>query len=74
MIGSDVHLLALSITLENITGGMGTAAFVAFMSDLCNRRFTATQYALLSSLSAAGRTWLSTPAGWLAKTLGWEKF
>ncbi len=72
--GADVHFLALSISMENITGGMGTTAFVAFMSSLTHVRFTATQYALLSSFSAFGRTWLSTPAGWFADHLGWESF
>ena len=73
-IGADIHFLALSISLENISGGMGTAAFVAFMSGLTHVRYTATQYALLSSFAAFGRTWLSTPAGWFAETLGWEYF
>lgn len=73
-LGADIHFLALSITLENISGGMGTAAFVAFISSLCNLRYTATQYALLSSFAAFGRTWLSTPAGWCSELLGWEGF
>ena len=74
MAGADTVLLALTITLENMSGGMGTAAFVAYISGLTNTRFTATQYALLSSLSAFGRTWLSTPAGWVSERLGWELF
>ena len=73
-VGADIHVLTLAITLENVTGGMGTAAFVAFMSTLTHARFTATQYALLSSLSAVGRTWLSTPAGWFVSRLGWSMF
>lgn len=73
-IGADVTFLAASISLENISGGMGTTAFVAFMSSLTHVRFTATQYALLSSFSAFGRTWLSTPAGWFADHMGWEGF
>lgn len=73
-VGADIGILILGISLENITGGMGLAAFVAFMSSLCNVHFTATQYALLSSLSAFGRTWLSMPAGWVAEKLGWEGF
>jgi MFS transporter, PAT family, beta-lactamase induction signal transducer AmpG len=73
-LGPDFAFLALSISLENISGGMGTAAFVAFMSALTNVRFTATQYALLSSFSAFGRTWLSTPAGWFAESMGWQGF
>src|SRR5579862_9898500 len=50
--GHDMSILALSIAAENVTGGMGSAAFVAYLSRLCNVSFTATQYALLSSLSA----------------------
>lgn len=73
-IGADLAFLGLSISLENITGGMGTTAFVAFMSSLTHTRFTATQYALLSSFAAFGRTWLSTPAGWFAETMGWQGF
>jgi MFS transporter, PAT family, beta-lactamase induction signal transducer AmpG len=72
--GADIHILALGITLENVSGGMGTAAFVAYISGLTYVRFTATQYALLSSFAAFGRTWLSTPAGWFAEKLGWEWF
>lgn len=72
--GADTGFLALSISLENISGGMGMSAFVAFLGSLVNKQFTATQYALLSSFSAFGRTWLATPAGWFAEKLGWEWF
>lgn len=72
--GPDVALLRTAITLENFTGGMATAAFVAYVSGLCARHYTATQYALLSSLAAFGRTWLSTPAGALSAALGWADF
>lgn len=72
--GADVSGLAVAITLENFSGGMSTTAFVAYLSSLCNRRFTATQYALLSSLASAGRTWLSTPAGLAAQVMGWPVF
>ncbi len=73
-IGADVHFLMFSISLENFTGGMSTAAFIAYLSALCRMNYTATQYALLSSLAAFGRTWLSTPSGWLSQTVGWEMF
>ena len=73
-LGADVQFLAVSISLENFTGGMSTAAFIAYLSALCRVNYTATQYALLSSLAAAGRTWLSTPSGALSKALGWEGF
>lgn len=73
-VGADIHVLALGITLENFTGGVSTAALVAYLSSLCNVRFTATQYALLSSLAAAARTLFSTPAGLAAELMGWEVF
>ncbi len=73
-VGNDIHVLALGIFLENLSGGMTASAFVAFISGLTHARYTATQYALLSSLAAMGRTWLTTTAGWTADTFGWEMF
>lgn len=72
--GHDLAVLALTITVENLTGGMGTAAFVAYLSSLCNVAYTATQYALLSSFMAQARTLLSGSSGLLQKTIGWEWF
>ena len=66
--------LAAVVAIENLTAGMGTAAFVGFMAALTDRRFTATQYALLSSLMGVPRVLLSAPTGWLAQTLGWPGF
>jgi PAT family beta-lactamase induction signal transducer AmpG len=62
------------IALENITGGMGTTAFVAFLMSLCNQRFTATQYALLSAFASVGRVWVGPVAGVTAETIGWPTF
>jgi PAT family beta-lactamase induction signal transducer AmpG len=73
-IGADVTFLTYTISMENFTGGMGTAAFIAYLSALCRVNYTATQYALLSSLAAFGRTWLSTPSGALSQVVGWELF
>ena len=70
---SEVALAAV-VAIENLTAGMGTAAFVGFMAALTDRRFTATQYALLSSLMGVPRVLLSAPTGWLAQTLGWSGF
>ncbi len=72
--GHSLVVLALTIGVENLTGGMGSAAFVAYLSGLCNIEFTATQYALLSSLAAVGRTTLSASGGALADALGWVPF
>ena len=73
-LGANAHFLIASISLENFTGGMSTTAFVAYLAALTKRHYTATQYALLSSLAAFGRTWLSTPSGALALALGWAPF
>jgi PAT family beta-lactamase induction signal transducer AmpG len=72
--GHDLPALALTIGVENLTGGMGSAAFVAYLSGLCNLAFTATQYALLTSLAAVGRTILSASGGALADQFGWTPF
>lgn len=66
--------LATVVAIENFTAGLGTAAFVGFMASLTDRRFTATQYALLSSLMGVPRVFASAPTGWLAEWLGWPGF
>ena len=72
--GHDVGTLALTIGAENLTGGMASAAFVAYLSNLCSREFTATQYALLSSMATVGLNVLSSSGGALAEALGWVPF
>ena len=74
VVGHDLALLALTVGIENLAGGMGTAAFVAYLSNLCHRTHTATQYALLSALAALGRTVLSSGGGWLAEQMSWAAF
>lgn len=66
--------LLMVVAFENLSGGMGTAAFVAFLMSLCNRRFTATQYALLSAFASVGRVWVGPLAGVLAESIGWPTF
>jgi PAT family beta-lactamase induction signal transducer AmpG len=66
--------LLMVIAFENLSGGMGTAAFVAFLMSLCNQRFTATQYALLSAFASVGRVWVGPLAGVMAETVGWPTF
>ncbi len=63
-----------AIGIENICGGMGTAAFIAFMMSLCDKRFTATQYALLTSFMAVSRVLAGVPTGFMANSLGWSTF
>ena len=74
MVGHSVPLLALTIAIENFTGGMASAAFVAYLSGLCHAAYTATQYALLTSFMAFGRTVLSSSGGWFADHLDWVNF
>ena len=73
-IGHSVTALSGIIAFENLSSGMGTAAFVAFMASITNKKFTATQYALLTSLMAFPRVLASAPTGFFAKHLGWESF
>lgn len=73
-IGHNVAALSGVIAFENISAGMGTAAFLAFMASITDKRFTATQYALLTSLMAVPRVIASSPTGYLAKVMGWEAF
>ncbi|KZD12928.1 MFS transporter permease [Oceanibaculum pacificum] len=74
MVGYDLAMLTVTIGLENFTGGMGTAAFVAYLSSLCNVAYTATQYALLSSFMAFARTILASSGGWIADHVDWVSF
>jgi MFS transporter, PAT family, beta-lactamase induction signal transducer AmpG len=73
-IGRSYEALAASVVIENVTGGMGTAAFVALVMSLCDHRFTATQFALLSSLEALGRVFSGRPSAEVVSALGWGWF
>jgi PAT family beta-lactamase induction signal transducer AmpG len=72
--GHRVGYLALCVTAENITGGMAGTALVTYLSSLCSPAFTATQYALLSSLTLLGRTVVASSGGVLSEKIGWERF
>ncbi|MEL4015601.1 muropeptide MFS transporter AmpG [Dryocola clanedunensis] len=73
---SDKHMfsMAAAVFFENLCGGMGTAAFVALLMTLCNKSFSATQFALLSALSAVGRVYVGPIAGWFVEAHGWPTF
>lgn len=73
---TDKHLysMATAVFFENLCGGMGTAAFVALLMTLCNKSFSATQFALLSALSAVGRVYVGPIAGWFVEAHGWPTF
>ncbi len=72
--GHRLDYLALCVAAENLTGAMAGTALVAYLSGLCSPAFTATQYALLSSLAAMGRTIVASSGGVLADKLGWVPF
>jgi len=73
-VGNSLPLLSTVIAFENLSSGMGTAAFIAFMASITHKKFTATQYALLSSLMGIPRVMASAPTGFFAKNMGWESF
>ncbi|MCC5636221.1 AmpG family muropeptide MFS transporter [Nostoc sp. CHAB 5844] len=72
--GKNYSLLVLAVNIENFSAGLVTVATVAFLMNLCNHRFTTTQFALFSSLMAISRDVLSAPAGDWAKATGWPAF
>jgi len=73
-VGYSIPLLSAVIAFENLSSGMGTAAYAAFMASITNKKFTATQYALLTSLMGVPRVLASAPTGFLAQNVGWETF
>lgn len=74
VLGGDRLGVVVAVTVDNLCGGLGTAAFVTFMMSLCDHRFTAFQYALLSSLSTVAGRLLGAGGGWLAERWGWPAF
>ncbi len=72
--GHDVQFLYFTIGIENLSGGMGSSAFVAYLSVLCNTAYTGTQFALFTSFMAFGRTLLSASSGWVVQMTGWFDF
>jgi PAT family beta-lactamase induction signal transducer AmpG len=72
--GHSNLMLALAVGTENLTSGIGLTVFVTYLSGLSSLAYTATQFALLSSFAAVGRTWLSTPSGYIAEAFGWVGF
>jgi PAT family beta-lactamase induction signal transducer AmpG len=73
-VGQSLPALTAVIAFENLSAGMGTAAYTAFMASITNKKFTATQYALLSSLMGIPRVVASAGTGYLAKFMGWPGF
>ena len=74
VVPKNFALMATAIGIENLCGGMGTAAFVAFLMTLTDRRFSAAQFALLSALAAVGRVYVGPAAGVAVEAFGWPTF
>jgi PAT family beta-lactamase induction signal transducer AmpG len=72
--GHDLPVMVLAVGFDNFAGGMGAAAFGAFIMALCNARFSAFQFALLSALSSVARNFLGPPAAALVAGIGWSQF
>ncbi len=72
--GKRLWTMAASVFIENFTSGLVTAAFIAFLMSLCNKRFTATQYALLSAVAALGRVFSGPIGGAMIHWFGWINF
>ena len=74
MTGPQIEALIFVIALENLAVGMGTTGLLSFMGLITSKRFTATQFALLSSLFALPRTLISAPSGWLVERMGYSPY
>ena len=72
--GKVYSIMVAAVAFENLAGGMGTAAFVAFLMALCDHRYTATQFALFSALASLGRIFVGPPSGYLSHEVGWVIF
>ncbi len=72
--GAQAWALATVVVFEDVSSGMGSAAFVAFLGALSNKKYTATQYAIFSSVATLGRNFFSGFSGTMVKSLGWGPF
>jgi PAT family beta-lactamase induction signal transducer AmpG len=72
--GHDIFVMAIAVFVDNFVGAMGNTALVVFIMGLCDVRFSAFQYALLSALAVLPRNVLGAPAGFLSDEIGWAAF
>ena len=72
--GPSMVLMVATVLFENVAVGLGTTAFTGFLMMLCRRKFTGTQYALVSSCAALSRVFGGMPSGYLQHTVGWAWF
>lgn len=73
-LGNNIYGLYFTISVENVSAGIGSAVFVAYISKLCNKKYTATQYALLTSIASIGRTTIASLGGFAVNRFGWDGF
>ncbi|ATB49140.1 AmpG family muropeptide MFS transporter [Corallococcus macrosporus] len=74
LVGKNDLMLAATITVDNLCGGLAVTAFAAYLMSLCHKSFSATQYALLSALGTVANRLISASSGYLAEWLGWPTF
>ena len=74
IVGNDLYLLMLVISAENLAAGMGYTAYLAFIANMTNKQFTATQFALMTALMSMPRTILSGTSGFIVEALDWELY
>lgn len=72
--GHNMTMFIVVVTIENFCSGLATTALVAYISSLCNKFYTATQYAMLSSIMSISRDVFSSTSGKVAEFMGWECF
>jgi len=73
-VGDDLFVLTLVIAFENLSAGLGTAAYIGFIASLTDKRFTATQFALLTSFMGMPRVFAAAPTGYMVGAFGWSGF
>lgn len=74
LVGKHFALMATSVFIENFCSGLSTAALLAFMMSLCNHRYTASQFALLSAVASLGRVFLGPVAALMVENAGWVQY
>ncbi len=72
--GNNLMLMSAVVFLDNFVGSMGNTALVVFIMGICDVRFSAFQYAMLSAIAVLPRNLLGAPAGILSDSLGWAPF
>lgn len=72
--GNDIFALTAVIAFENLSAGLGTAAYIGFIASLTDKRFTATQFALLTSFMGMPRVFAAAPTGYMVGAFGWSSF